>query len=345
MSWEDQGRQQHGWFGDGKASQTSAGGSGDGNAFDPGTLAQRIQAVAHGVIGALPSALSRRAEVQHHDGGLSQLTEVMAAWSQNDKGDPRRFADRFFGPSSGDQAVLKLFAAAPGARFAASHADLREASERVSDAMQLVGLDRWPRFLADLHERVGDPVVAAAAPAALAVAASGRPEVGSGPSGQLPAPQKSQTEQNATDLAKLMVTEAGGTTAVAMTAVGWTVRNRMERNGHSDVSDVWFAYRHGKNPTQDAIRIASGILDCSIPDPTHGATHFYTPDAMPKNGDKTQGKDIGGGLEFVRGVQRDKKPIENWKPGFSTTMERRLVPDVEEKVFKFYRQNGNGYVR
>lgn len=133
--------------------------------------------------------------------------------------------------------------------------------------MQLVGLDRWPRFLADLHERVGDPVVAAAAPAALAVAASGRPEVGSGPSGQLPAPQKSQTEQNATDLAKLMVTEAGGTTAVAMTAVGWTVRNRMVRNGRSDVSDVWTAYRHGKDATPDALRIARGILDGSIPDP------------------------------------------------------------------------------
>ena len=53
----------------------------------------------------------------------------MTAWSQNDTGNPRRFADRFFGPSAGNPAVITLFAAALGARFAASHADLREASD------------------------------------------------------------------------------------------------------------------------------------------------------------------------------------------------------------------------
>ena len=243
---------------------------------------------------------------------------------------------------------MKLFAAALGARFAASHADLREASETISDAMQIVGLDRWPRFLADLHKRASDPVVVASAQTALPGAIAGHPEHGTGMPGQSPVTQQSQAELNATDLARLMVTEAGGTgriREVAMTAVGWTVRNRMVRNGRSDVSDVWTAYRHGKDATQDALRIARGILDGSIPDPTNGATHFYTPDTMPKNGDETKGKDVAGGLESVPDVKRGGQPIENYKPGFAATMERKPLPSVPDITFKFFGAKGNGYVR
>jgi len=189
---------------------------------------------------------------------------VTAAWSRHGTLDPQRFADRFFGLSAGNPAAMKLFAAALGARFAASHADPREASEKISDAMQIVGLDRWPRFLADMHERAGDPVAVVAAQSSLPVAASGHPEHDSGTSGPPPMPRDSRTEQNATDLARLMVTEAGGTTTAAMTAVGWTVHNHMVRNGRSDVSDVWSAYRHGKGATPDALRTPEWKWICRI---------------------------------------------------------------------------------
>ena len=46
--------------------------------------------------------------------------------------------------------------------LATTHADLREAAEKVANAMQAIGLDRWPRFLADAQERAHDPATVAA---------------------------------------------------------------------------------------------------------------------------------------------------------------------------------------
>ncbi len=59
MSWEDQGRQEHGWFGSGTAPKTDqqAGSSGAG-LFGPGGLDQRIHAVIYGAAGALPLRLA-----------------------------------------------------------------------------------------------------------------------------------------------------------------------------------------------------------------------------------------------------------------------------------------------
>jgi len=44
---------------------------------------------------------------------------------------------------------------------------------------------------------------------------------------------------NVEDLARLITTEAGGEGAAAMTAVGWTVRNRMARNKTNVVREAW----------------------------------------------------------------------------------------------------------
>lgn len=58
MPWEDQGRQEHGWFGDGtSAVGTIPATSTGGDLFQPGARTQRIQAVIHGATGALPAAL------------------------------------------------------------------------------------------------------------------------------------------------------------------------------------------------------------------------------------------------------------------------------------------------
>lgn len=51
MSWQDQGRQEHGWFGNGTAAgHTDAG---DGRLIGPDGLGQRITAVAYGAIASL----------------------------------------------------------------------------------------------------------------------------------------------------------------------------------------------------------------------------------------------------------------------------------------------------
>ncbi len=158
---------------------------------------------------------------------------------------------------------------------------------------------------------------------------------------QLPSGSK-----NETDLAKLIVTESGGLSRVTQTAVGWTVRNRMIRNGTAQVDHAWHGYQHGKAPTAAAILIAKGILDGTIPDPTDGATHFYTPKIMPKEGEDTTGVDVSGGLESVPGVvDDDGKAVKNYRPGFASTFTEKTVPGVPPAIFKFYQQPGNGHVR
>lgn len=44
-----------------------------------------------------------------------------------------------------------------------------------------------------------------------------------------------------------------------------------------------------------------------INDIREGATHFYSPRSMPKEGESTTGRDVGGGLEQTPGL--DKKTI------------------------------------
>ena len=153
-------------------------------------------------------------------------------------------------------------------------------------------------------------------------------------------------QRNVHDLARVMVTEAGGESEQAQIAVGWCLKNRMTRNGTADVERVWSpAFQHGKPATATALADAAAILGGSTTDPTDGATHFYTPLAMPKKGEATAGIDVGGGLESVPGVTRAGVPIESYAPSFALTFTQKVVAGIPEKTFKFYQQPGSGYVR
>ena len=79
MSWEDQGRDELGRFGDGKALEKPRHTSDGGDTFGPGEFAQRIQAVAYGSVGALPQALRACASAQYGAGNLARLTAAMKA--------------------------------------------------------------------------------------------------------------------------------------------------------------------------------------------------------------------------------------------------------------------------
>ena len=94
-----------------------------------------------------------------------------------------------------------------------------------------------------------------------------------------------------------------------------------------------------------ASTIAQGIMTGSIADPTAGATHFYTPRIMPKKGEDTDGIDVGGGLETVPDVTDNGKPVQNYRPSWALSFDRRIVANVPEASFKFYRQPGTGHVR
>ena len=125
------------------------------------------------------------------------------------------------------------------------------------------------------------------------------------------------------------------------TMVGWTVVNRMNNQYFQHVSDVWLHgnYAHNSPPTHTSLRIAEGILPGTLPDISQGATHFYSPSAMPKKGDVIHhGLDVGGGLESVVGVLKNGRPVENYLPVWANRYFKIDVPGVQEKDFKFYRR-------
>ena len=139
-----------------------------------------------------------------------------------------------------------------------------------------------------------------------------------------------------------MQTEAGGSPGkAAMLAVGWTVLNRMHRNGTASVRDVWGGYQHYKKPEPATIETARQILGGADPDTTDGATHFYTPRQMPHEGMPRHG-DTGGGLESVPGVVAGGKPVRNYRPSWTRTFIPKTVAGVRKSDFEFYRQPDDG---
>jgi hypothetical protein len=224
---------------------------------------------------------------------------------------------------------------------AGSQADLREASEALAGAMQSVGPDRWLRFLADAEERARHPATIAVVQASQR---QGGEVSGIAPRGVKATGEKLSDEErkrrNERDLARVISTEARGEGEAAMRAVGWTVINRMRMNDKvKQVDEVWDAYRHGGPVTDDAKRIARDILNGTIPDPTSGATHFYSPQGMPKEGEPPGGMNIWGGLESVPGVTKNGVPVRNSRPDWTKVFEARHVNGVPESVFKFFRDN------
>ena len=123
-------------------------------------------------------------------------------------------------------------------------------------------------------------------------------------------------------------------------AVGWTVRNRMERGGTGDVADVRRAYANNQHPTPEMEERAGRILRGEVPDPTNGATHFYSPRSMPHEGQPTHGYDVGGGLEQVPGVNG-----RTYRPSWAATYEQAEVEGARPSHYVFYRAPGNGGVR
>lgn len=157
---------------------------------------------------------------------------------------------------------------------------------------------------------------------------------------------KRDTTQNIRDLAQVIQTEAEGEGAEAKVAVGHVLLNRMQRNGKAKVHDVWNGFAHHKQPDRETLTIARSILDGESKDTTGGATHFYTPNLLPREKQRTGGADVQDGLEQVLGVQ-DKAglPVKTYRPGYAAVNEPREVQGVPSAVFKFSRAPGDGHVR
>jgi hypothetical protein len=76
--------------------------------------------------------------------------------------DQASFADRFFGRSADDPVVQKLHSAALEVGLATNQAEMGKAAEELADAIKAIGLDGWPRFVADAQIRARDPATIAA---------------------------------------------------------------------------------------------------------------------------------------------------------------------------------------
>ncbi len=163
MSWEDQGRQEHGWFGSGTAPKTDQeGGSPGTGLFGTGGLDRRIQAVIYGATGALPASARRHPSAQPSGAGFERLTGLMKVWGRGARMGMASFAEHFFGRAADDPVAARLHNAAMTANLAQSHAELREAANDLAAAQQAVGLDRWSAFMADAAQRASDPATTAA---------------------------------------------------------------------------------------------------------------------------------------------------------------------------------------
>lgn len=166
MSWEDQGRQEHGWFGNGTAPPKPK----DGTSGATSTNTSRgdlAAALAYGAIASMPAAQRARAEAALQGRNLAAFREAMLAWMRGTAMRPETFAGLFFGRSADDPVVQALRDSVKLAMTSATPADMAEASGKVAEAMQRVGLDRWSRFIADAQTRASDPATEAAIKASI----------------------------------------------------------------------------------------------------------------------------------------------------------------------------------
>ena len=161
MSWEDQGRQYHMWFGHGTAQVNSKPAAPDPSvtALSP---ADRASALAYGVVGSLPPGQRKLIEGQYHTGTLPKLKEALTAWMRATQLGLAAFAPWFLGRSADDPVATKLYEAAVGARYATRQDDLSKVAGKIAEAIMAVGISQWPRFVGDAVERARDPATVAA---------------------------------------------------------------------------------------------------------------------------------------------------------------------------------------
>ena len=217
-------------------------------------------------------------------------------------------------------------------------------------------VDASRRTLADGTTGLSLPKTGAGPALAVKPAATTTEAVGSRDPAEHQADPKQQLfEQNVRELAALIQTESGGVRAAKAT-VGWTLINRVRRNHVTAVHQAWHGSQHSTPPKPDTLDLARRLLSGDVPDPTSGATHFYTPKIMPREGDEKSGSpgylrlihsDTRGGLEQVKGLDVAGTPIRSYRPGYAASplFEKVTVPGVKEEEFEFYKALGTGRTR
>ena len=129
----------------------------------------------------------------------------------------------------------------------------------------------------------------------------------------------------------IIMSEASRGNHTEQVAVGSTVLDRMRRNGTDLVQNVSRGFSHNQVATPQIRQLARDLLTGEVRDNTGGATNFYSPQGMPRQGQPTAGYDVGGGLEETPGLNSP-----NYRPGWAATYEPRPVQGVRPRFLRFY---------
>jgi hypothetical protein len=141
-------------------------------------------------------------------------------------------------------------------------------------------------------------------------------------------------------LARVLISEASIGNKVERQAVGLTVINRMKKLNSKNVKEVvkvggFYHYAINQDPSlyPEYAELAKQLLSGKVRDFTGGATHFYSPYSMPKQGEKTQGFDCGGGMVRYTNPENNK-PVLICTPSWSKTL--RYIDLAQAGVRPYY---------
>jgi hypothetical protein len=179
--WRYQGRQYHTWFGHGTAPKDGE----DGASFDdqspaalkallnPANVAQRVEWIGHSLVGHVARRDRAAIERSLSGAGMDRLKDVVAV-AYGARGLSRdAFRQSLLDPSTSDEVVDSIRAAAAGAVEARTTAALNAAGEALASAVQGVGSGSWSRFLADADRRAVTAVSGGAVPGIVQASAAG----------------------------------------------------------------------------------------------------------------------------------------------------------------------------
>jgi Cell Wall Hydrolase len=115
-----------------------------------------------------------------------------------------------------------------------------------------------------------------------------------------------QPQTNVECLAAVIMSEASLGTQEERVAIAWVIFNRVSSpsfpNTICGVALEPRQFATNQNPTTEILNLARSLISHPGIDPIGGATYFFSPISMPKEGDPTDGFDVGGGLHTVPGI-------------------------------------------
>ena len=168
-----QGRQSHGWFGNGTAPRDDDGPAETNGLFRPSNASERVDAAAHVLVAGVPRNERGRWSFAASDIGRNRLKTAVAAWYGASGLSRDAFRTQFLDPYTGDETVDRLRGAARGLIEARNYDDLAKARSDLSAAVRQIGADRWPQFIGDAARQAEQAVSKGAIPGIVKANVSG----------------------------------------------------------------------------------------------------------------------------------------------------------------------------